>query len=113
MFGRGHFSTSTYHRRVPAVLIAWVLCTTIASAQEAQPAAAGPNGPVVFRLAGDMSADVVRLSLTDAQQRAQVASAPLVRLGELQVEAARQHRLGVKSMYFPTITTQFLNLHLS
>jgi outer membrane protein TolC len=94
-------------------LIVSVLFTTIASAQEWQPAAPGPSGPVVFRLAGDIAADVVRLSLTDAQQRAQVASAPLVRLGELQVEAARQHRLGVKSMYFPAFTTQFLNLHLS
>ena len=113
MLARDHFSIDACHRRVLTALIASALFTTIASAQEAQPAAPGRNGPVVFRLAGDMSADVVRLSLVDAQQRAQVASAPLVRLGELQVEAARQHRLGVKSMYFPAFTTQFLNLHLS
>src|SRR5215510_2128399 len=106
MFGRGHVSTT-------ASLIASVLFSTIASAQESQPPAPSPGGPVVFRLAGDMPADVVRLSLNDAQQRAQVASAPLVRLGELQVEAARQHRLGVKSMYFPNVSTQFINLHFN
>ena len=43
----------------------------------------------------------------------QAASDPLKRLGELQVEAARQHRLGVRSLYFPSVATQFLNLHLS
>src|SRR5215510_10625572 len=106
MFGRGHVSTT-------ASLIASVLFSTIASAQESQPPAPSPGGPVVFRLAGDMPADVVRLSLNDAQQRAQAANDPLVRLGQLQVEAARQHRLGVKSMYFPSVTTQFVNLHLN
>ena len=57
--------------------------------------------------------DVRLLTLSDAKQQAQTVAAPLLRLGELQVEAARQHRLGVKSMYFPSITTQFDYLHLS
>ncbi len=56
---------------------------------------------------------VVRITLDDAQQRAAGASNPMVRLGELQVEAARQHRLGVESLYFPNLGSQFDNLHFN
>jgi outer membrane protein TolC len=113
MFGLDHFPIHSHNWRLPAALAASILFTVAASAQESQPAAPNKSVLSAFRLAGDVPADVLRISLTDAQQRAQVASAPLARLGELQVEAARQHRLGVKSMYFPAITTQFMNLHLS
>jgi len=58
----------------------------------------GPNG-------------VVTLTLDEAQQQAAVASNPLVRLGELQVEVAKQHRLGVEAQYFPAISTSFFDLH--
>jgi outer membrane protein TolC len=68
---------------------------------------------VLATIASAQDTLTVRLTLDDAQQRAQVANAPLMRLGELQVEAARQHRLGVTSLYFPSVTTQFENLHLS
>jgi len=54
---------------------------------------------------------VVTLTLDEAQQQAAVASNPLVRLGELQVEAAKQHRLGVEAQYFPAISTSFFDLH--
>jgi outer membrane protein TolC len=40
-------------------------------------------------------------------------AAPLQRLGELQVEAARQHRLAVKSMYFPSIGAQAAYIHMT
>jgi len=90
-----------------------MLFAIAAAAQDSQPTSPDPNGPALLKIPGDTPADVLSLSLTDAQQRAQVASGPLQRLGELQVEAARQHRLGVKSMYFPAITTQFMNLHMS
>ena len=63
--------------------------------------------------AGAAPVDVRRITLQQAQQLAAAASNPLVRLGELQVEAARQHRLGVKSLYFPNISTQFFNLHFN
>jgi outer membrane protein TolC len=56
---------------------------------------------------------VRRITLAQAQQLAVAAADPLVRLGQLQVEAAKQHRLGVKAQYFPTVSGQFENLHLN
>ena len=54
---------------------------------------------------------VFRLTLDEAQQAAAGASSPLLRLGELQVEAAKQHRLGVEAQYFPNLSSSFLDLH--
>jgi len=54
-----------------------------------------------------------RITLEEAQQMAAAPANPLVRLGQLSVEAAKQHRLGVQSQYFPSISTTFLNNHLN
>jgi outer membrane protein TolC len=54
-----------------------------------------------------------RLTLEEAQQAAGAASNPLVRLGQLQVEAAKQHRLGVQADYFPVLSTSFVDLHFN
>ena len=56
---------------------------------------------------------VFRLTLNDAQQAAAGASNPLVRLGELQVEAAKQHRLGVEAQYFPNLSSSYLGIHFN
>jgi outer membrane protein TolC len=56
---------------------------------------------------------VCRLTLEEAQQAATGANNPLVRLGQLSVEAAKQHRQGVQGLYFPNIGSQFENLHLN
>ena len=56
---------------------------------------------------------VCRLTLDEAKQAAATASSPLVRLGELQVEAAKQHRLGVQANYFPNLSTSFVDLHFN
>ena len=56
---------------------------------------------------------VYRLTLDEAQQAAGAASSPLVRLGQLQVEAAKQHRLGVQGNYYPNISTSFVDLHFN
>ena len=58
--------------------------------------------------AGDAPAGVHRITLEQAKQMATGGSNPLVRLGELQVEIAKQHRLGVQAMYFPNIGAQLL-----
>ena len=71
------------------------------------------GGSASAQNAGAAPVDVRRITLQQAQQLAATASNPLERLGELQVEAARQHRLGVKSLYFPNISTQFINLHFN
>jgi outer membrane protein TolC len=73
---------------------------------------------VAFRATHQESAaittgEVVRITLDEAQQKAAGSSSPLVRLGELQVEAARQHRLGVEALYFPNLGSQFDNLHFN
>jgi len=56
---------------------------------------------------------VIRLTLDEAQQAATGASNPLLRLGELQVEAARQHRLGVEAEYFPNLSSSYTGLHFN
>jgi outer membrane protein TolC len=76
------------------------------------------NGATAFRATHPESATVtttgvVRITLDEAQQKAAGASSPLVRLGELQVQAARQHRLGVEALYFPNIGGQLENLHFN
>jgi outer membrane protein TolC len=63
--------------------------------------------------AGDAPVSVRRITLDEAQQLAGGASNPLVRLGQLSVEVAKQHRLGVQGLYFPNVSTQFANLHLN
>jgi outer membrane protein len=57
--------------------------------------------------------EVRRLTLDEAQQLAAGPSNPLVRLAALQVRVAKEHRLGVQSMYFPNIGGQLENLHLN
>ena len=54
-----------------------------------------------------------RLTLEEAKAQAATANNPLVRLGQLSVEAAKEHRLGVQALYYPNIGTQFANLHLN
>jgi outer membrane protein len=59
------------------------------------------------------SAGARKLTLEEAQQMAAGTSNPLVRLGQLQVEIAKQNRLSVQAQYFPSIGTTFLNDHLN
>jgi outer membrane protein TolC len=113
MFGRGYFSLRVRLCRRAAALAVAIALPVAAAAQESQPAALNLNGPALLNVWRAARTDVRRITLADAQQLAQSSSDPLVRLGQLQVEAARQHRLGVRSMYFPSISTQFVALHLT
>jgi outer membrane protein len=83
----------------------------------AQPTLVIPGGKVgrlaLPRYVADLPASVRRITLQQAQQMAAAATNPLERLGQLQVEAAEQHRLGVKSNYYPNIATQAYGLRLS
>ena len=54
-----------------------------------------------------------RISLDEAQQQAQKAANPMFHLAALGVEAARQHRLGVQSDFFPKISSTFVNVHFN
>jgi len=54
------------------------------------------------------------ITLEEAQQKAAPAdSNPMARIGELQVEVARQTRLGTKSSFFPQIGSTFTNFHFN
>jgi outer membrane protein TolC len=54
------------------------------------------------------------ITLQQAQDKAAPASGnPMVRLGELSVEVARQTRLGTESMFFPQIGSTFENMHFN
>ncbi len=54
-----------------------------------------------------------RITLEEAKQQAGAQGNPMARLGELQVEAAKQHRLGAQSDFFPKIGTTLLNTHFN
>jgi outer membrane protein TolC len=53
------------------------------------------------------------ITLEEAQQKGAPASNPMVRLGQLQVEVARQTRLGTVSTFFPQIGSVFDNIHFN
>jgi outer membrane protein len=54
-----------------------------------------------------------RITLEEVKRAADppAAANPLARLGQLQIEAAKQHRLGVQADYFPKFGAVFANLH--
>jgi outer membrane protein len=54
-----------------------------------------------------------RITLEEVKRAADhpVAANPLARLGQLQIEAAKQHRLGIQADYFPKFGAVFANLH--
>jgi outer membrane protein TolC len=54
-----------------------------------------------------------RITLEQAQQQAAAAGDPMAHLAQLQVEAARQHRLGAESDFFPKISSTFTNFHFN
>ncbi len=54
-----------------------------------------------------------RITLEQAKQQAAAANNPMAHLAQLQVEAARQHRLGAQSDYFPKISSTFANFHFN
>jgi hypothetical protein len=54
-----------------------------------------------------------RVTIEQVRQQAAANRAfnPLARLGQLSIEAARQHRLGVQADYYPKFGASFVNLH--
>ena len=79
----------------------------ISSSAPALPAA--HSEPVIVRPGARL------ITLQEAQQKAAAPAAdnPMVRLGQLQVEVARQTRLGTLSTFFPQIGSTFENLHFN
>jgi outer membrane protein TolC len=118
-----------YH--LAAVLALSLLCSGVAAAQSAPSITSKPEpliptaiglridlpeagrGLALTEFPGDAPAGVRRITLQQAQDLAAQAINPLVRLGELQVEAAEQHRLGTRALYFPNVSGQLENLHFN
>lgn len=60
------------------------------------------------------SGGIRRITLEQVKQQAvDPAASPFARLGQLSIEAARQHRLGVQADYFPKFGATVANLHFS
>jgi len=55
----------------------------------------------------------ITLEQVKQQQSADPVASPIARLGQLSIEAAKQHRLGLQADYFPKFTSVFANLHYS
>jgi len=104
------------------------LCLTIGAAL----ASAQDPGPSAFRLpsvtstVGDPGTDASsreglavpmplprHVTLEQAQQSANQANALAAKVGELGVEAAKQHRLAAQADYLPKFSTTFVNLHFN
>jgi outer membrane protein TolC len=97
-----------HSKRCTLFAVAWLTLLIVTSAAGQQfgtnlpgfrktPAAEGPK----------------HLTLEQAQQQAAEASSPLARLGQLSVEAAKQHRLGAQADYFPKISATLSNVHFN
>jgi outer membrane protein TolC len=54
-----------------------------------------------------------RITLEEAKQQAATTGNPMAHLAQLQVEAARQHRLGAQSDYFPKLSSTLTNFHFN
>lgn len=54
-----------------------------------------------------------RITLEQVKQQSMAAASPFARLGELSIEAAKLHRLGVQADYFPKLGATVANLHFS
>jgi outer membrane protein TolC len=78
-------------------------------------ASSGPAIPVAYSESVIARLGARRITLEEAQQKATAPAAnnPMVRLGQLQVEVARQTRLGTLSTFFPQIGSDFTNLHFN
>src|SRR5262245_56524280 len=88
-----------------AASTAWLTCAATLSAQQLGTAA-------LEKLVVGLPA-VRHITLEQAQQQAAQAQALEARLGELSVEAAKEHRLGVRADYFPKVGATFANLHFN
>jgi outer membrane protein TolC len=88
---------------------------TTASAGSRQPMSNASPGEFVAFTEGKpvRSNGIRRITLEQVKRSVNPATGPLARLGQLQIKAAKQHRLGVQTDYFPKFGAAFANLHYS
>jgi outer membrane protein TolC len=87
---------------------------TAASAGVANPAWSAGNSGTALNQANRRTGPR-RITLAEAQEQAQAAAAanPMAHIAALGVEAAKQHRLGAESDYFPKISSTLTNFHFN
>jgi outer membrane protein TolC len=71
-----------------------------------------PGLPAASSGSAAPAANPRRITLEQAQQAAAAAN-PMAHIAQLQVEAARQHRLGTESDYFPKLSSTLTNFHFN
>jgi outer membrane protein TolC len=54
---------------------------------------------------------IQQITLEQVKQAADPVASPVIRLGQISIEAAKQHRLAVQADYFPKFGASFANLH--
>jgi outer membrane protein len=59
------------------------------------------------------SGRIRRITLEQVKNAVDPVASQLARMGQLSIEAARQHRLGVQADYFPKFGATFVNVHFS
>src|SRR5262245_4844805 len=82
--------------------VAWLAGAAMVSAQ--------PLGTAALEKLAVRLPEVRHITLEQAQQQAAQAHALEARLGELSVEAAKEHRLGARADYFPKVGATFAHL---
>ena len=88
-----------------------------ALATDAASSGSRPGNGIPRELPGSAasSGGIRRITLEQVKQQraADPVASPIARLGQLSIEAAKQHRLGVQADYFPKLGAMFANLHYS
>jgi outer membrane protein len=127
-----YFGTGVWH---PAVAIGFVVFALATSAAQDSPSETPPTSTrtsmiqlAKFGSESSLSiAGTARGQLTDAtgpnrirritleqvKRSVDPIASPLARLGQLSIDAAKQHRLGVQADYFPKFSATFANLHFT
>ena len=91
-------------KRIPISIAVWV---------GAVAASAGIAGQDLGTREPRTESQVRRVTLEQVKQAADPVASPMGRLGQLSIEAAKQHRLSTQADYFPKFGATALNLHFT
>jgi len=89
------------------------LSTTVPETSAIQSGRVGGDSSFSHEPSGSDASQIRRITLEQVKQAADPIAGPLGRLGQLSIEAAKQHRLSVQTDYFPKFGATALNLHFT
>ena len=87
------------------------LSTIVPETSAIQSGRGGGESSLPHEASGSDASRIRRITLEQVKQAADPTASPLGRLGQLSIEAAKQHRLGAQADYFPKFGATFANLH--